>query len=73
MEHATSKLGPPSQDLPAGQLSFDPLGGLEQRHRVLVYESLSDAARVFVIEHAGAQPKIDFGIKHLGEKDFDAT
>jgi hypothetical protein len=71
LDEAISRLGPPSQDLPAGQLSFEPIGGVEQRHRVLVYEDLSESARVFVVDNAGSEPKIDFGIKHLGEEELE--
>jgi hypothetical protein len=73
LDEAIARLGPPSQDLPAGQLSFDPISGAELRHRVLVYEDLSESARVSVVDHADTAPQIDFGTKHLGEEEFAET
>ena len=70
LDEAIARLGPPNQDLQAGQMSFDPIGGTQQ-HRVLVYADLSESVRVSFVEQAGSDPQIDYGTKHLGEEEFD--
>jgi hypothetical protein len=71
LDEAVARLGEASQDLPEGQLSFEPVGGVKQSHRVLVYDGLSESARVFVVDHGEMPPVIDFGIKHLGEEEYE--
>src|SRR5215470_1848894 len=71
LDEAIARLGQPSHDLPEGRLSFEPVGGVKQRHRVLVYEDISESARVFVVDHGEMPPVFDFGIKHLGEEEYE--
>jgi predicted RNA-binding protein with RPS1 domain len=65
------RLGTPSQDLPKGRIAFDPSTSTRRSQGVLIYDTLSDSARVFVVDRPGESPEVEFRIKHIGEIELD--